>query len=326
MRRAKERDAIRNPDTIISLVGPGKSLDFETDEKDYNLLKKGFKLYLLYLRRVNRGKGFMNVESNEEGTPESEVKANENTEEMPSALNISDSKDLSSPVAWRRESVNCSHHSSFSDGRINNRLYSSLSIASENPENANVPLPIRSMHPSVFKLLIAQQRQLLVDLYLLLRAGLQILKHNRTGRPKLRFLYCDVDMRKLFWRSSSKDKPNPMALEENSEGERERDKERRKSLKTPQSRRSSFAFRRTDAEREVFFEDIEDTYDTIVTDVMKKSRDKGYINNKDWGFLISIKTVDRTVDFEMDEIYFGILNHGLKILVDFYKSIRSNDA
>lgn len=326
MRRAKERDAIRNPDTIISLVGPGKSLDFETDEKDYNLISKGFKAYLVYLRKLNKGRGLVNVDGSEEGTPESEVKATHSTEEDPQKLIISESKDVNSPTSGRRDSVNCSHHSSFSDGRINNRLYSSLSIASEYPDTSNVPLPIRSMHPSVFKLLIAQQRQLLVDLYLLLREGLQILKHNRTGRPKLRFLYCDVDMKKLFWRSSNKDKPNPMALEENSDGERERDKERRKSLKTPQSRRSSFAFRRTDAEREVFFEDIEDTYDTIVTDVMKASRDKGYINNKDWGFLISIKTADRTVDFEIDEIYFGILNHGLKILVDFYKSIRSNET
>ena len=308
-------------------MGPGNSLDFETDEKDYNLISKGFKTYLHYLRKVDRDRDFLNIDSCEEGPPEPEMKV-DGADEVPSCSITPEVKGVSSPDSWKRESVSASQHSSFSEGRINNRLYSSLSIVSENPDGSNVPLPIRSMHPSVFKLLIAQQRQLLVDLYLLLREGLQILKHNRTGRPKLRFLYCDVDMRKLFWRSSnsSKDKPNPMALEENSEGERERDKERRKSLKTPQSRRSSFAFRRTDAEREVFFEDIEETYDTIVTDVMKTSRDKGYINNKDWGFLISIKTSDRTVDFEIDEIYFGILNHGFKILVDFYRSIRSNEA
>ena len=320
MKQAKDSDLIMNPDTILSLVGPGKSLDIEVNEKEFNLLCRGFKIYLYYLRKVNGTRNFSDPNDADFVMQESNPAKDATMEDRYAAASSMEHKGPS------RDNAYSSPQASFSEGRINNRLYSSLSIASENPDNSNTPLPIRSMHPSVFKLLIAQQRQLLVDLYVLLREGLQILKHSKSGRPKLRFLYCDVDMRKLFWRSSSKGKPNPVALEENSDGEREREKERRKSLRTPQSRRSSFAFRRTDAEREVFFEDIEETYDTIVTDVMKTSRDKGYINNKDWGFLISIKTSERTVDFEIDEIYFGILNHGLKILVDFYKSIRVSEA
>ena len=54
---------------------------------------------------------------------------------------------------------------------------------------------------------------------------------------------------------------------------------------------------------------------------MKSSRDKGYINSTELGFLVSINTGDRTIDFEIDESNFGILNHGLKVMVDFLKNI-----
>ena len=62
-----------------------------------------------------------------------------------------------------------------------------------------------------------------------------------------------------FWRSTDRDRPSDVANEENADGERERDLERRKGLKSPLNRRSSgLELGRRDSDREILFEDIEE--------------------------------------------------------------------
>lgn len=62
-----------------------------------------------------------------------------------------------------------------------------------------------------------------------------------------------------FWRSTESDRPSDAANEETTDGERERDLERRKSFKRPLSRRQSgLDFGRRDSDREILFEDIEE--------------------------------------------------------------------
>jgi hypothetical protein len=46
------------------------------------------------------------------------------------------------------------------------------------------------------------KKSILVDMWSLLCKGVEIMKHGRSGRPKQRFLYCDLDMTKLFWRAN----------------------------------------------------------------------------------------------------------------------------
>ena len=43
-------------------------------------------------------------------------------------------------------------------------------------------------------------------MYNLLSSGVEVLKHGRKGKPKSRYLYCDYDMTKLFWRESRESK------------------------------------------------------------------------------------------------------------------------
>jgi len=36
----------------------------------------------------------------------------------------------------------------------------------------------------------------------MLREGVEILKHRRKGKPDVRYLYCDPDMTKMYWRKA----------------------------------------------------------------------------------------------------------------------------
>lgn len=47
-----------------------------------------------------------------------------------------------------------------------------------------------------------QQREILLGMWAVLREGVEVLKHGRTGRPKQRFLYCDEHLTAMFWRAS----------------------------------------------------------------------------------------------------------------------------
>ena len=51
------------------------------------------------------------------------------------------------------------------------------------------------MHP------VCVQLHTLLDMWNLLREGVEVLKHGRRGNPKFKTLLCDVNLTKLYWRS-----------------------------------------------------------------------------------------------------------------------------
>jgi len=46
-----------------------------------------------------------------------------------------------------------------------------------------------------------QQREILHTMWVVLRGGVEVLKHGLTGKPRQRFLYCDAGMKSIFWRA-----------------------------------------------------------------------------------------------------------------------------
>jgi hypothetical protein len=285
LKHAMEKDLVANPDYVISIATASRTLDFEVSDEDFPVLSKGLKIYVDALKRLSEHFAVYNSEldaslplidsAEEEAKEKDEAEAdliNNRSSVVLGSTAVASSTDIGSPtVASSGASVNedskndravismesrDSDMRRDSDTRTNTRMYSSISAASEYSDPNSVPLPLRSLNPVVVKNLIAQQRQLLVDLWSLLRSGIQILKHTKNTRPHMRYLYCDVDMKKLYWRTNQRDKPSPVAHTDSFEGELEREKERRKSVRTPLRRRSSFGFGRYDADREMFFEDI----------------------------------------------------------------------
>ena len=120
----------------------------------------------------------------------------------------------------------------------------------------SAPSPLRSLDPSIFKSLNAQQRQILVDMWKLLRVGVNIRKFNASGRANQRYLFCDVDMKKLYWRITDKSRDNSGVHNDISEDEADLPIERggRPVPKAP--RRTSISFVKTDFERELLFDEI----------------------------------------------------------------------
>lgn len=331
---------------IVSILTINRSLDFVVDFAVYTSLYRGLRVYIDFLKRVKEHFAIYNSELGDSIT--SSPRDSLVIDNIP--LNLDNNPDVE---LFTPDSTNNAFtmNTSIDETRHNRRLNSTYSNLSDGLVGGKAPLPIRSMHPAVFRFLIAQQRQLIVDFWTLLRNGVQILKHCKNGRPKIRYLYCDVDMKRLYWRSNENDRPSISAHSENSsEGERERENERRLSVKSKNSLRNSFAnisfMPRINADRELFCADIIEvfiysylyiyiylyqflilflqTYDTVATEVMRSSKAKGYINSTELGFMISIKTATRTLDFEIDEANFGIMNHGLKVLVGFLRDVRNN--
>jgi hypothetical protein len=47
-----------------------------------------------------------------------------------------------------------------------------------------------------------QQKKIIVDMYELLRNGVDAIKHGRGGKSHQRFLYCDESLTTIFWRAA----------------------------------------------------------------------------------------------------------------------------
>ena len=198
---------------LISIKTLSRSLDFEVNQEHNAILSIGLKILVSFLKRVEenspRNAGELTISSSPSAFEESNEEEESNSFQSVSSLsplrdNIYDVSTLTAPIpiVTLRETRG-----------INSTLSSSLSGTNEIQQQHSassddfIPMPLRVMERSVFRLLIAQQRQLLVDLYKILRNGIQILKHSRNARPKIRNLFTDVNMNKLFWRSSDKEMP-----------------------------------------------------------------------------------------------------------------------
>jgi hypothetical protein len=61
--------------------------------------------------------------------------------------------------------------------------------------------------------------------------------------------------------------------------------------------------------------------DDIGTDVMRRSLAKRFVAGSLQTCVVSIVSASRTLDFEIDEQYWGPIYHALQILVSFYRVI-----
>lgn len=68
----------------------------------------------------------------------------------------------------------------------------------------HVPLCIQQLGPIGAEILTGNQKQSIVDMCNRLLEGILVLKHGRTGKPKLRALYCDESLTTLYWREVGK--------------------------------------------------------------------------------------------------------------------------
>jgi hypothetical protein len=266
---------------LVSLEAGDRSLDFEvSDEEVYRLVNNGLQVYVDFLKKVKNSDG-LHLSESICGTPKGtttfafpfamdNMKSSSASSGRLSARPSLESKDISvaNPSCDKEDSlcgspgaVLCvSPGGSSSESRgLNARLYSHFAEIHLNmADPANAPMPICVMPRSVFRVLIPGQRQIVVELWNLLRKGVPIMKHCMNGKPKLKYLYCDVDMKRLFWRSRPEVKPSPSGNEGDTTNnyDAERLAERRMSELNATKRRSSFGLVRTDADREIYFEDI----------------------------------------------------------------------
>lgn len=105
------------------------------------------------------------------------------------------SEDSTDPPGRRKSN----HHRVSSDVSI-----SAMSDDSSGFNPSTSPLPALVAEAMGFaqvkELLTIQQQRSIRALYDLLRRGVNVMKHGRTGRPKLRRLFCDEALQNLFWR------------------------------------------------------------------------------------------------------------------------------
>ena len=108
-----------------------------------------------------------------------------------------------------------------------------------------VPIPVHSLGLRAGDILSQPQQLCVVTLWQILRIGILVLKHGRSGRPKNRTLFCDDNLRVLFWRDA--DNTGSAAAEY-----QHQDIDRTKA-----TRRSSFnVFSKQDSSREVVLRDV----------------------------------------------------------------------
>eukprot|EP01034_Spumella_vulgaris_P022726 gene22726-28882_t len=204
-------------------------------------------------------------------------------------------------------------------------------------------IPLRTLGSSVHDCLNRQQLQTIKTMWSLLRAGVEILKHGRSGKPKFKTLLCDVDMTKLYWREPGS-RPDP----DQDESDIEVDSLYPGSIvprsgshgalhaasgaAPKKSKRSSGGGRRSsilksNSERVIHFNEIIQVYDDCSSEVFKRSLVKQYVTGNTC--TISVVLADeRSLDFEIKEETWGPLYRALQILVTYYQGIlpsrRSN--
>lgn len=166
---------------------------------------------------------------------------------------------------------------------------------------------LKSLGPLVNDLLSLPQRRIILDMWSILRVGIEVMKHGRQGRPKKKVLYCDIAMTKLYWRNKD-DGPGEEILPVDNK------KSRRNSIF------NNSKFFTDDSHREILFSQILEVRDDISTDVMRRSLTQQFVVNQ-LSCLISIILFDRSLDFEVDEQKWGPFYHALQVIVNYYQVI-----
>eukprot|EP00600_Ochromonadales_sp_CCMP1393_P010584 CAMPEP_0175009856 /NCGR_PEP_ID=MMETSP0005-20121125/7782_1 /TAXON_ID=420556 /ORGANISM="Ochromonas sp., Strain CCMP1393" /LENGTH=1037 /DNA_ID=CAMNT_0016265621 /DNA_START=118 /DNA_END=3231 /DNA_ORIENTATION=- len=201
--------------------------------------------------------------------------------------------------------------------------------------------PLKTLGCNIMDYLNRQQLHALLDMWKLLRSGVEIIKHGRRGAPKYKTLLCDVNCTKLYWRSSGSrteadqdDLPqdyqyyptllNPSAgAAELASGVNiaEALKQQKGEASNHSATHNFFSWgsAHTNADRVLYIRDILQVRDDCASDVLQRSLSKRYIQQDGPNAIISIKLADRTVDFEIDDDSWTAIYHPLQILVNFYQ-------
>mmetsp|Transcript_192 Transcript_192/g.367 ORF Transcript_192/g.367 Transcript_192/m.367 type:complete len:1164 (-) Transcript_192:164-3655(-) len=171
-----------------------------------------------------------------------------------------------------------------------------------------IPIPVQSLGLRAGDILSQPQQLCVVTLWQILRTGILVLKHGRSGRPKNRTLYCDDNLRVLFWRDAD------------NTGSAAADYQHQDIDRTKATRRSSFnVFSKQDSSREVVLRDVLEVRSDLTTDVMRRSLAKKYVFEDQPSLVISLILKDRTLDFQIDEKQWEPVFNALQIIVDFYQ-------
>ena len=86
--------------------------------------------------------------------------------------------------------------------RRNQQSGSTISADSTSEDLRDLPVCIQSLGAAGQDLLNNVQQQSIVDMWTILRKGIQVVKHGRSGKPKYRILSCDEAMTLLYWREN----------------------------------------------------------------------------------------------------------------------------
>lgn len=166
--------------------------------------------------------------------------------------------------------------------------------------------PFTALGEGAVEQLTPQQQVVILRLYDVLCKGLMISKHASKGRPHTRYLYCNEEMTRLYWRPERVDSADAVL-------------------------RVSLGFAgKQDSDRECRVADIRDIVDDLSTDVLQRSLVRGYVQPKSNqrgvyapGF-VSLVLLDRTLDFQVGLEEWDTFYHAVKILVNLHQKILPN--
>jgi len=181
--------------------------------------------------------------------------------------------------------------------------------------------PLLTLGPAARDVLSRQQLNIIRNMWLQLRNGVDIIKHGRHGKPKEKVLYCDAPMTKLFWKNpgSTPVDDDDNANDDETTDMKSKDTRRRSSIFGVAQASLSSTFRRTsDQNRVMLFREITQVTKEFTSEVMQRSINKEYYF-MDGNLLITIGDAHRTLDFEIDSNLWPGIYHALQVLMFYYQ-------
>jgi hypothetical protein len=207
--------------------------------------------------------------------------------------------------------------------------------------------PFKTLGEPVFEVYSRQQRDAIMTLWERLVNGIEVKKHSRNSKPKVKVIFCDRPMTKLSWKTPASKTffggastlmgagynrltggTAGNAVDSDFEDETPLQGMRRMSSQSDVNK-ERYSINRLDSERVIEFKDIIEIRTDASTDVLRRSESKGYLYG---GFpSISILTSKRSLDFEVsDERLYSELLQGFTLIRNYYQKLlreeQSNES
>jgi len=187
-----------------------------------------------------------------------------------------------------------------------------------------------------------QQVDMLCTMYDLLRAGVEIIKHGKSGDPRERMLYCDPKLSILYWmhRSSKEGRMSEQDRVSTEAGMLDRLAKDKAQGGSASTHTGMFGFKKADTDRMISLREVVDIRDDIETDIMKRSLRKGYVvkavrrgyggggggfTSADGSKVVSVLGVSRSLDVEIASADYSRLFHALQVLINYHRARRLDD-